>query len=96
MSVDNDIISIMRQNTIFCPYIPKMSLILGESKVHGVKYYTVKTIFADWRTLEKWAFETYDEPSSIWETDCGRWYMNDSMFWFRNESDCSMFVLRWS
>jgi len=81
--------------TWFAPRIPKMSLILGESKSHGARYYTVKPVFANWMVLEKWAIDTYGPDSSIWEI-CGRWYMKDSMFWFRNESDRTMFLLRWS
>lgn len=80
----------------YTPYIPKMSLILDERRIHGAKYYTVKPVFADWPELELWAIKTFGDPSTIWETNCGRWYMNDSMFWFRKESDRTMFVLRWS
>ncbi len=82
--------------TWVAPYIPKMSLIPAEGRVHGARYYTVKPVFGDWAVLEKWAIKTYGPDSSIWETQCGRWYMNDSMFWFRNESDRTMFLLRWS
>ena len=78
------------------PYIPKMLLILNEKQIHGAKYYTVKPVFADWAELEKWAKETYGAESDIWNTTCGRWYMNDSMFWFRKESDRTMFILKWS
>jgi len=95
MNIDNDINS-MYPAMIFAPYIPKMSLILDEGRVHGARYYQVKPVFADWMVLEKWAIKTYGPVSNIWETNCGRWYMNDSMFWFRNESDRTMFLLKWA
>ena len=82
--------------TWVAPYIPKMSLIPAEGRVHGARYYTVKPVFGNWAVLEKWAIDTYGKDSSIWETQCGRWYMNDSMFWFRDESDRTMFMLRWA
>ena len=95
MNIDYDVNS-MYPARVFAPYIPKMSLILSENKIHGARYYTVRPIFADWEGMEKWAIETYGKDSSIWESNCGRWYMNDSMFWFRNERDRTMFILRWT
>lgn len=83
-------------NLIYAPYIPKMSLILGESRIHGARYYTVKLVFGDWDVVEKWAIATFGKETSIWDSACGRWYMNNSSFWFRNEADRTMFILRWS
>lgn len=80
---------------VFAPYIPKMSLILGEAKIHGARYYTVQPVFGNWQELEDWAVKTYGEPSIIWYDHCGRWYMNNSKIWFRNESDRTLFLLRW-
>lgn len=62
-----------------------------------------------WSTMEAWSIETFgpainsiwDFPpnNSIWETSpdliYGRWYMNNSKFWFRNEEDRTWFILRW-
>ena len=81
---------------IYCPYIPKTSVILAEAKIHGAKYYTVRPVFFDWMILENWAIGMFGNPSDMWDSNCGRWYMNDSKFWFRKESDRTMFVLRWS
>lgn len=53
-----------------------------------------------WRELEHWAIETFGPAiGSIWSASpdliCGRWYMNNSKFWFRNEADRTFFILRW-
>ena len=95
MQIDYDVNSLY-PGIISTPYIPKMSLILSEGRIHGAKYYTVHAMFGNWKLLEAWARETYGEPSNIWDIECGRWYMNDSLFWFRNESDLTMFMLRWA
>ena len=81
--------------SVYAPYIPKMTYVLSESQLHGAQYHIVQPIFANWKELESWAIETYGESSDIWETNCGRWYYNDSRLWFRNEEDVSMFVLKW-
>ena len=72
------------------------SLTLGEGKVHGATYYTVIPAFYDWLEIEKWATNIYGEPASIWNAKCGRWYMNNQKFWFRNEADLTLFILKWS
>ena len=82
--------------TFYMPYIPETRLVLDESKIHGAKYYTVYPAFLDWEELEAWANIAYGEPATIWNNECGRWYMNNSKFWFRNEADRTLFILRWS
>jgi len=95
MQIDYDVNSLY-PGIISTPYIPKMSLILSEGRIYGAKYYTVRPVFGSWKVLEAWARETYGEPCDIWDIKCGRWYMNDSKFWFRKESDLTMFVLKWA
>jgi hypothetical protein len=82
-------------STFYCPYIPENKLVLNEGRIHGAKYYTVFPVFHDWRELEAWANIAYGEPATIWNNECGRWYMNNSKFWFRDPADRTMFVLRW-
>ena len=72
------------------------SLISSEYKLHGARYYTVRPVLYSWIEMEEWARSKYGEPSTIWEPECGRWYMNNSKFWFRNESDLTMFLLKWA
>jgi hypothetical protein len=50
--------------------------------------------------MEAWSIETFGSAiDSIWEASpdliYGRWYMNNSKFWFRNEEDRTWFMLRW-
>lgn len=92
---DSDVNS-MYPGYIHAPYIPKMSLILSNARIEGVNYHTVEPVFSNWEVLEAWARETYGKPDSIWKTFCGRWYMNSSKFWFRDESDLTIFMLKWS
>ena len=98
--------------TFFAPYIPKFSveMKLDEGRVYGARYYIVEPVFMghietwfrqEWKAMEEWAIATYGEPGSVWEVNevplvNHRWYMNDRRFWFRNEADRTMFVLRWS
>lgn len=91
-------INSMYAGVFYAPYIPKMTLLLEESKIHGARYYTIKPVFGDWTTLEHWAVDTYGPPASIWLDggECKRWYMNDSRFWFREQEDVTVFMLRWS
>ena len=46
--------------------------------------------------------QTYGEAGSLWRETKNltpeplhRWYMNDRRFWFRDEKDRTMFILRW-
>ena len=76
-----------------CP--ARMSLVLEEQPVHGCRYYTVKPS-GHWAAMEEWALNTFGEVGDMWDTECHRWYMNNSKFWFRNKKDLEWFVLRWS
>ena len=80
---------------------PVSDLVLSEGKVYGAKYYCVEPIGGSWPEMVAWAKTTYGDPAEVWEAhkfmwpDCGRWYMNDRKFWFRDEKDRTMFILRW-
>jgi hypothetical protein len=80
---------------------PVEKLIIGVGTVFGAKYHTVQPVGGNWQHMEEWCRSTYGEPAEIWEAqkfmwpDCGRWYINDRKFWFRNEKDQTMFVLKW-
>lgn len=70
---------------------------LGNGTVFGQTYYTVEPKGIVWKDMEEWCKETFGSTPTvgIWE-DNARWYMNDSRFWFRDEKDRTLFVLRWS
>jgi hypothetical protein len=82
---------------------PVSDLILSEGHVYGSRYYCVEPIGGNWMKMEVWVNDTYGATEgSIWaETDrpapkpAERWYMNNRKFWFRNEADRIMFVLKW-
>ena len=81
---------------------PLTDLILSEGTVYGARYYCVEPVGGNWINMETWAVQTYGETGSLWrETKNStleplqRWYMNDRRFWFRNEKDRTMFILRW-
>jgi hypothetical protein len=79
---------------------------LSEGTVFGEKYYTVDPdikayepfwYYQDWHDMELWCKKTFgDTPKDgVW-TPSSRWYMNNSKFWFKEEADRIMFILRWS
>jgi hypothetical protein len=82
--------------SIYCPYIPESKMYIEEKRLHGAKYFVVRPVFANWQEMEKWTTKIFGEPASCWDEGCQRWYMNDQRFWFRNEADRTMFILRWA
>jgi hypothetical protein len=80
---------------------PLEKLICTEGKVYGARYHCVEPIGGRWLEMEAWAIQTYGDPGvHMWGdgiVDPGqRWYMNNRKFWFRQEKDRTMFILRWS
>jgi hypothetical protein len=79
-------------------------LICSEGTVYGKRYYTVQPVgMVNWKELEEWCVDRFGECSSIWEETKNlapkphqRWYANNRKFWFRDEKDRLLFVLRWS
>lgn len=79
---------------------PIEDLRCSEGTVFGKRYLTVEPIGGNWLAMETWCTETFGESSKVWdafkESDIlGRWYMNDRKFWFLNEEDLTMFLLKW-
>lgn len=74
---------------------------LSEGKVYGSRYYTAEPIGGNWPEMEAWCYETFgNDTSPIWGADkasepAQRWYKNNRKFWFRNEIDRMIFVLKW-
>ena len=71
---------------------------LSEGTVYGARYLTVHpTNGTRWDDMMVWMIKQFG-PSAwngVWTPD-QRWYANNAKFWFRNEEDLLMFVLRWS
>ncbi len=74
---------------------------LSEGKVYGARYYTAEPIGGNWPEMEAWCYQTFgDDSYPIWgegkaPEPAQRWYKNNRKFWFRNEADRTMFVLKW-
>jgi hypothetical protein len=83
---------------------PITDLVLSEGTVYGNRYHCVEPVGGNWREMEAWCGETYGtHGGAIWGQDPNkaplpneRWYMNNRKFWFRNEKDRTMFIMRWS
>ena len=71
---------------------------LSEGCVYGARYLTVHpTNGTRWDDMTEWMVKTFG-PSAwngVWTPD-QRWYANNAKFWFRDEKDLTMFILRWS
>ena len=71
---------------------------LSEGTVYGARYLTVHpTNGTRWDDMTEWMVKTFG-PSAwdgVWTPD-QRWYANNTKFWFRDEKDLTMFILRWS
>ena len=80
---------------------PISDIKLSEGKVYGARYYTAEPIGGNWPEMEAWCYETFgDDVSPIWgeakaPEPAQRWYKNNRKFWFRNEKDRMLFVLKW-
>lgn len=83
---------------------PLTDIVLSEGRVYGARYFCVEPIGGNWREMEDWCIETMGTSSgSIWAESNGgstakpgeRWYSNNRKFWFRNEEDRTMFIMKW-
>ena len=80
---------------------PLEDIVLSEGKVYGARYYTAEPIGGNWLEMEAWCYETFgDDTSPIWGESkapepAQSWYKNARKFWFRNEKDRMLFVLKW-
>jgi len=84
-----------------------MELELLEGRVYGARYYTVKPVpswdpagdwggIDTWHNMVEWCVESFGPTpkDGTWTPSC-RWYVNNAKFWFRNEIDRTVFVLKW-
>ena len=80
---------------------PVEDLKLTEGTVYGLRYYTVEPVGGRWADMELWCHRMFGEGDThIWGSEkapdpAQRWYMNNRKFWFRDEKDRTMFVLKW-
>jgi hypothetical protein len=83
---------------------PITNLILSEGTVYGSRYYCIEPVGGNWREMEDWCIQNCGETTgSVWAEEVNkttphpgeRWYANNRKFWFRNEKDRTMFILKW-
>ena len=80
---------------------PIEDLKLSEGTVYGSRYYCVEPVGGSWKEMELWCMQTFGlTTGSIWGEKAApepamRWYMNNRKFWFRDEMDRMIFVLKW-
>lgn len=73
-----------------------------EKTVSGTQYYCVEPLGGNWVEMFAWAKTTYGDPADVWEAhdfiwpDAARWYANNRKFWFRDEADRTIFLMKWS
>ena len=71
---------------------------LSEGRVYGARYLTVHpTNGWHWNEMMEWIVTTFGPTAhdGVWTPNM-RWYANNSKFWFREEKDLTMFIIRWS
>lgn len=74
----------------------------GVGHVYGLPYHQVVPVLlhSEWSEIEQWCQDifgpsgTQDKPG-VW-TPGERWYANSGKLFFREETDLSCFLLRWS
>ena len=78
-----------------------MDWLIDTGTVYGIRYHTVAPTGLNWQDMSQWCQETFGASTgSIWAEyhtpDPGeRWYENNAKFWFRDEADLALFLLRW-
>lgn len=84
---------------------PVRSLTCSTGTILGAQYFTVEPDGGNWKHMEEWCIQTFGDASEVWNIgkdsefmwpDCGRWYMNNRRFWFRDEKDRDWFLIRWN
>ena len=79
---------------------PVEDLKLSEGRVYGARYYCVEPVGGSWREMEYWCLEHFGSAGEhIWgekfPEPAQRWYTNNRKFWFRDQKDQLMFVMKW-
>jgi len=80
---------------------PVEELKLTEGTVYGSRYHCVEPVGGSWLEMQEWCIKHFGNSGKhIWGSNevpapQERWYMNNRKFWFRNDADRLMFVMRW-
>jgi hypothetical protein len=68
----------------------------SEGTVLGAQYYTVQPTWHHWDEMIDWCVRMFGPTQTIWDSKNARWYANNAKLWFREESDRTFFLLKWS
>ena len=80
---------------------PITDLVLSEGTVYGSRYHCVEPVGGSWTEMQEWCLNQFgDSGKHIWGSNevpvpQERWYMNNRKFWFRDDADRLMFVMKW-
>lgn len=77
----------------------------SEGRVFGARYWTVHPVMEpnwiydhqrQWDEMLAWVIDMFGPTSKdgVW-TPSQRWYVNNAKFWFRDEKDMMVFLLKW-
>lgn len=71
---------------------------INEGRVYGTRYLTVHPDNGrHWNEMMAWMIDNFGPSAQdgVWTPNM-RWYANNAKFWFREEKDLTLFILRWS
>ena len=73
---------------------------IDSGKIYDADYHVAKPINAaqQWPHMMSWVIQTFGPITAkdgMW-TPGQRWYANNAKFWFRNQADLTLFLLRWN
>ena len=78
---------------------PVEEIKIGKQKIHGITFYTAEPIGGIWKEMTSWVSKmcgsSINRRPTAKHIAKYRWFTNDHKFYFRNEADRTMFVLKW-
>lgn len=80
-----------------------MAWLIGTGTVYGKRYHTIAPPMwgGNWHSMSAWCTENFGPSTgSIWAEQGTpnpgeRWYQNNAKFWFKEETDLTLFLLKW-
>lgn len=84
------------QQELFGMYTETVTV--SQGTIFQKQYHTAEPWAGDWKQMESWCRECFGDPGSVWDdfSSNNRWYMNSRRFWFRDEQDLLLFLLKWA
>ncbi len=87
-------------NDMYDPPLTELKCSYGEFL--DTKFYCVEPVGGRWTEMESWVRNTFGEPGDMWPKEhfmwpeTPRWLQNNSKFWFRDEADRTLFLMKYS